>query len=360
MGCTCRVAPLRFFVQGLSQVHRFETPSFLRYRSTSTTPLSNSGTRQSRLLHASRYLKQDANNNGNMSSESSGEPASIGSTTSEPPSVKESQQEASGPSESIHSTEPLDPTENTKATENDRSGNDRSGTNRMVKRARWAEKPWLERPRGPAMLGKPKPTKYTGPLALDFNGPSVEEPKQDKPLWKIQKEALKEKFPEGWNPRKRLSPDALAGIRALNAQFPDVYTTSTLASRFEVSPENIRRILKSKWQPNSDEERRRQDRWYKRGMQIWDQQAAIGIKPPRKWRLEGITRDSDYHVRRQAAIRRNRSLDEQDDREVRANMRGQSDSSYPRNSSFSGNSFSSRPSSNRQGWSKPSDKPRRF
>ncbi|KIM97405.1 hypothetical protein OIDMADRAFT_96520, partial [Oidiodendron maius Zn] len=71
--------------------------------------------------------------------------------------------------------------------------------------------------------------------------------------WQIDKQALKEKFPEGWNPRKRLSPDALAGIRALHASMPTAFTTEHLAQRFEVSPEAIRRILKSKWVPNAEE-----------------------------------------------------------------------------------------------------------
>ncbi|EHK15960.1 uncharacterized protein TRIVIDRAFT_137996, partial [Trichoderma virens Gv29-8] len=103
-------------------------------------------------------------------------------------------------------------------------------------------------------------------------------PKAQEP-WQLQKAALKEKFPEGWQPRKRLSPDALAGIRALNAQFPDVYTTDALADKFQVSAEAIRRILKSKWRPSVDEEEERQQRWFKRGKQVWEQKAALGIKP---------------------------------------------------------------------------------
>ncbi|KAH7133210.1 hypothetical protein B0J13DRAFT_450667, partial [Dactylonectria estremocensis] len=139
--------------------------------------------------------------------------------------------------------------------------------------------------------------------------------------WMVQKRALKEKFPDGWTPRKRLSPDALAGIRALNAQFPDTYTTSTLASRFEVSPENIRRILKGGWQPTADEEKDRQDRWFRRGMKLWDHKAELGMKPPRKWRLEGIKRDPGYHEKRQGAIERNRQLEEKDNREIQAKYR---------------------------------------
>ncbi|KAK5629461.1 hypothetical protein RRF57_005176 [Xylaria bambusicola] len=116
--------------------------------------------------------------------------------------------------------------------------------------------------------------------------------------WQIQKQALKEKFPEGWRPRKRLSPDALEGIRALHAQFPEQYTTQVLAKNFEVSPEAIRRILKSKWTPNAEEETDRQERWFNRGKQIWSQMAELGTKPPRKWRREGVVRKPHWNEKK--------------------------------------------------------------
>lgn len=110
------------------------------------------------------------------------------------------------------------------------------------------------------------------------------------PMWALQKEALKEKFPEGWQPRKRLSPDAIAGIKELHKQFPDLYTTAALAQKFEVSPEAIRRILKAKWDPTAEEEEARQARWFRRGEAVWTRWAELGLKPPKKWREEGIAR----------------------------------------------------------------------
>jgi len=106
--------------------------------------------------------------------------------------------------------------------------------------------------------------------------------------WQVHKEAMKKKFPDGWKPPKRLSPDALAGIRALHAQMPEVYTTAALAQSFEVSPEAIRRILKSKWSPNSEEESDRAERWFERGKKIYTAKAAAGEKPPKVWRELGI------------------------------------------------------------------------
>lgn len=145
-------------------------------------------------------------------------------------------------------------------------------------------------------------------------------PRPKRPEWQIQKEALKQKFPEGWKPKKRLSPDALAGIRALNAQFPDVYTTSTLASRFEVPAEAIRRILKSKWQPSAEEDEDRQERWFRRGMSVWDKKAALGVKPPKKWRKEGIARDPSYHEWSKKVSNREKEWEEEETRKYRETL----------------------------------------
>jgi len=110
----------------------------------------------------------------------------------------------------------------------------------------------------------------------------------ERPDWLKQKHALKKKFPEGWRPPKRLSPDALDGIRVLHQQFPDMYTTAALAEKFEVSPEAIRRILRAKWEPTADEEESRQKRWFNRGVSVWQRYAELGKQPPRRWREAGV------------------------------------------------------------------------
>jgi hypothetical protein len=156
----------------------------------------------------------------------------------------------------------------------------------------------------------------------------AQSPRPNKEHWQLQKQALKEKFPDGWRPKKRLSPDALAGIRALNAQFPEVYTTQALADKFAVSPESIRRILRSKWTPSVAEEEDRNDRWHRRGKQIWETRAALGVKPPRKWREEGIARDPGYHVGRERRVRREREWEEEERRkysEYRASLQRAAD-----------------------------------
>lgn len=115
--------------------------------------------------------------------------------------------------------------------------------------------------------------------------------------WQVQKQALAQKFgSSGWAPRKRLSPDALEGIRSLHSQFPEKFTTPVLANHFQVSPEAIRRILKSKWRPKEDEEVERRERWNKRGESIWRQMVEIGIKPPKKWRDMGLRKRRTHAI----------------------------------------------------------------
>ncbi|EAW14089.1 mitochondrial ribosome assembly protein RRG9 [Aspergillus clavatus NRRL 1] len=97
--------------------------------------------------------------------------------------------------------------------------------------------------------------------------------------WQIQKDALKKKFKEGWNPPKKLSPDALDGIRHLHSVAPDRFTASVLAEQFQVSPEAIRRILKSKWRPSAEEMEERRERWDRRHDRIWSQMTELGLRP---------------------------------------------------------------------------------
>lgn len=100
--------------------------------------------------------------------------------------------------------------------------------------------------------------------------------------WQIQKDALNQKFKEGWSPPKKLSPDAMDGIRQLHAVAPNKFTTPVLAEQFKVSPEAIRRILKSKWQPTEEEAEDRRIRWRKRHDRIWSQMSELGIRPSRR------------------------------------------------------------------------------
>lgn len=119
------------------------------------------------------------------------------------------------------------------------------------------------------------------------NTPDLPKPKRE--TWQIQKSANLKKFGTAtWQPRKRLSPDTLEGIRALHASDPATYSTEVLSSQFAVSPENIRRILKSKWKPNDEEREDRTKRWERRGVRKWTEMAEAGERPPRRWREMGV------------------------------------------------------------------------
>lgn len=116
-----------------------------------------------------------------------------------------------------------------------------------------------------------------------------EEAHHEREQWQIQKAALKSKFKgEAWNPKKRLSPDTIEGIRTMHQNDPYRYTTPVLAEHFKVSPEAIRRILKSKWQPSAEEAEKRRERWERRGERVWSSMAEIGVKPPKPWRVRGV------------------------------------------------------------------------
>ena len=165
-------------------------------------------------------------------------------------------------------------------------------------------------PRNPSVASRPQTARLVrAPLKPLEQGvkpkatTTSQEPRfteREREPWQIQKSALTDKFgSSGWSPRKRLSPDALEGIRALHAQYPEKYTTPELAQHFKVSPEAIRRILKSKWRPSDDEEMDRRRRWDKRGVAIWSQMVETGMKPPRKWRQMGVGKEHvPLHKRR--------------------------------------------------------------
>lgn len=102
---------------------------------------------------------------------------------------------------------------------------------------------------------------------------------------------MKEKLGgEAWSPRKKLSPDTMEGMRHLHQTQPDKFTTPVLADHFKVSPEAIRRILKSKWRPSDEEHEARMQRWDKRGERIWSNLVEMGVKPPKRWRDMGVGR----------------------------------------------------------------------
>ncbi|KAF2154182.1 hypothetical protein K461DRAFT_123923 [Myriangium duriaei CBS 260.36] len=122
----------------------------------------------------------------------------------------------------------------------------------------------------------------------------MQQRKAAKEPWQVQKAAIKDKLgDQTWNPRKRISPDAIAGVRSLHASDPNVYSTQRLAEYFQISPDAVRRILKSKWQPREEEAVKRRERWERRGEKKWTELAAQGVRPPKKWRERGVGKSAE-------------------------------------------------------------------
>lgn len=82
------------------------------------------------------------------------------------------------------------------------------------------------------------------------------------------REKMKRSFPEGWSPPHKLSRQAMEGLRVLHTHDPEKFSTPMLAEKFRVSPEAIRRILRSKWEP-PPEQRARLLRREMRERQAW-------------------------------------------------------------------------------------------
>lgn len=141
--------------------------------------------------------------------------------------------------------------------------------------------------------------------AVSSEDRSIERRKK-KERWQVQKVAVKEKLGgEAWNPRKKLSPDTMEGIRHLHQTQPQRFTTAVLAQHFKVSPEAIRRILKSNWRPSDEEYEERLRRWDKRGEKIWSNLVELGVKPPKRWRDMGVGRARPGQKPRWKSTRRN-------------------------------------------------------
>ncbi|GEM07251.1 neugrin-related protein [Rhodotorula toruloides] len=86
----------------------------------------------------------------------------------------------------------------------------------------------------------------------------LDEPEPNEPEWKKRVRANKAKFQQGWAPPKRISREAMDLVRVLHKSDPETYSTPNLASKFRISPEAIRRILKSKFELPAEERERRE------------------------------------------------------------------------------------------------------
>jgi len=70
--------------------------------------------------------------------------------------------------------------------------------------------------------------------------------------YKMHRETIRKEFPEGWAPPRKLSREAMDAVRQLHRLDPEKFNTPMIADKFKISPEAVRRILKSKWEPSTE------------------------------------------------------------------------------------------------------------
>jgi hypothetical protein len=134
---------------------------------------------------------------------------------------------------------------------------------------------------------KPPPAS-TKPIDVITTGPKIPvnwRKMEELPEWKRQKFALIEKFQgERWDPKKKLSREEMRSVKVLKESMPEL-TNSDLSQHFQVSPEAIRRILKSNWKPTEAEADDVFDRWKKRGVKIKtllnEKELSLGFSTPK-------------------------------------------------------------------------------
>lgn len=102
------------------------------------------------------------------------------------------------------------------------------------------------------------------------------------------RQSMKEAFPEGWLPRRKLSRDAMDGLRSMHAMHPETFSTPVLAEKFRISPEAVRRILRSKWTPSREERARLLDK-ERKARAVWITKQRLEERD----RLIALTRERD-------------------------------------------------------------------
>ncbi|KAI9025092.1 hypothetical protein CLU79DRAFT_97271 [Phycomyces nitens] len=65
-----------------------------------------------------------------------------------------------------------------------------------------------------------------------------------------------------WKPKKRISRETMEKIRDLASSNPGLYNTKSLSTEFKISPEAVKRILKSKFRPSSEVAKRQESNRY--------------------------------------------------------------------------------------------------
>lgn len=89
-------------------------------------------------------------------------------------------------------------------------------------------------------------------LAVDISKLGLKPGHKTLPEWAKRQQSLKQRYGE-WNPTRKLSRQQMQDVRNFLEQLPHLKTVD-LAQYFNISPEAIRRILKSSWVPKNEDE----------------------------------------------------------------------------------------------------------
>jgi hypothetical protein len=104
----------------------------------------------------------------------------------------------------------------------------------------------------------------------------------------LHRKSIQKDFPVGWSPPRKLSHEAMDGLRQLHRFDPETFSTPVLAEKFRISPEAVRRILKSKWDPTREQrvkfaERERQERGaFNRTSRMEERMRALELERKRR------------------------------------------------------------------------------
>ena len=106
-----------------------------------------------------------------------------------------------------------------------------------------------------------------------------------------------------WRPFKIISREAQDGIRILHSSDPEKWTRLMLAQTFKISPESVRRILRSKWQPtgktigrqNRRAMEREQERRAERGWMKKEVEEVALIRKEMEQNNEGVYEDEQEY-----------------------------------------------------------------
>jgi hypothetical protein len=114
-------------------------------------------------------------------------------------------------------------------------------------------------------------------------------PKEPTPEYYAKyRSALSEKFPDGWNPARKISREAMDGLRRLHQTDSERFNVPVLADQFKISPEAVRKILKSRWAPSSERSAKmmRKERDYYAQKNIQERKELEGILRTKKREAE--------------------------------------------------------------------------